>query len=270
VSGSVVTVVQARTGSSRLPGKILQPLAGAPALVRLIERVKAAERSGVVVVATTTLPEDDVIEDLGEREGFLCFRGHATDLLDRHYKVARQLGAAHVVKIPSDCPLIDPAAIDQVIGCHLDEPQSYDYVSNLHPASWPDGFDVEVMTFAALETAWREATRDFEREHTTPFLWERKERFRIANVAFPDGFDLSRAYRFTLDYPEDYDLIAAVYRELYPLDPLFGLWDLLALAARRPQLMERNARYRGVNWYRHHLDDLRTVTAADTRVAEGA
>jgi spore coat polysaccharide biosynthesis protein SpsF len=136
-------------------------------------------------------------------------------------------------------------------------------VSNLHPQSYPDGNDVEVMTMAALETAWREARRDFEREHTTPFLWDQPERFRIGNVLWETGLDYSRSHRFTIDYREDYEFISAVYAELQggPQERPFGLGEILALLSRRPELMLLNQRYLGVNWYRHHRSDLRTISA---------
>ncbi len=213
----VLLVVQARVGSSRLPGKVLLPVAGAPLLQRLLERIRSAQSRFDVVVATTTSPEDDVIRSLCDRIGARCFSGHPTDLLDRHHGAARAHGADVVIKVPSDCPLIDPAIVDRVLAAFLDGPRSYDYVSNLHPATYPDGNDVEVMTFDALDAAWREAQRPFEREHTTPFLWERPERFRIGNVAWDDGPDMSMTHRFTIDYPDDYAFVAARLRGA--LDP---------------------------------------------------
>jgi spore coat polysaccharide biosynthesis protein SpsF len=118
----------------------------------------------------------------------------------------------------------------------------------------------------ALELAGREARRPFEREHTTPFLWDQPRRFRIGNVLWETGRDLSLSHRFTLDYPEDLAFVSAVYAELWrPGQTPFGLGDILALLEARPEIRELNARYAGVNWYRHHLGDLRTVKAAETR-----
>ncbi|MHB1046515.1 MAG: cytidylyltransferase domain-containing protein [Thermoanaerobaculia bacterium] len=265
----LVTVVQARTGSTRLPGKTLLPLAGSTVLARVLERVVSARLSGWVVVATTTLEEDDALAEHATRLGFPVFRGHPTDLLDRHLAAARSFGARYVAKIPSDCPLIDPEAVDAVLGRFLEYPDRYDYVSNLHPASWPDGNDVEVMRIEALAAAALEATRPFEREHTTPFLWERPERFRIGNVEREAGADLSMSHRFVLDYPEDYDFVTRVYAELYDESPRFGTEAILRLLGRKPGIASRNARWTGVNWYRHHLAELRTVSAGETRLVEG-
>jgi spore coat polysaccharide biosynthesis protein SpsF len=258
----LLVVVQARTGSTRLPGKVLLPMAGAPMLQRQLERIQAARTSFELCVATTRWGFDKPIRDLCRELGIPCIAGHPTDLLDRHMEAARAYGADAVVKIPSDCPLIDPDAIDRVLAAFLDDPARFDYVSNLHPATWPDGNDVEVMPFHVLETAWREADRPFEREHTTPFLWERPERFRIGNVKWETGRDLSMTHRFTVDYPEDYDFVAAVYEALWtPERPIFRLADILALLDERPDLFARNAHLAGVSWYRHHLAELKTMIA---------
>lgn len=264
-SGRIVTVVQARTGSTRLPNKVMRPLAGKPLLARMVERVQAAELAGDVIVATTAESSDDPIIDLCRAEGFHYFRGSVDDLLDRHYQTALRHEADIILKIPSDCPLLDPRIIDRVIASFLSGQGEYDYVSNLHPATYPDGNDVEVMTLGALETAWREATRPLEREHTTPFLWERPERFRLANVAWESGLDYSMSHRWTVDYEEDYQFIAAVYEALYPENPLFSLDDILAYLAANPEVEAINSHLAGVNWYRHHLDELKTVSAEQTR-----
>jgi spore coat polysaccharide biosynthesis protein SpsF len=262
-----LVVVQARLGSTRLPGKVLLPLAGAPLLLQMVERVRAARTPFSLVVATTTDPGDDPVAELCRSNGLACFRGHPTDLLDRHYQAARASGAQLVVKIPSDCPLIDPAAIDRVLG---EWREGLDFLGNLRPGTWPDGNDVEVISWSALETAWREAKRPHEREHTTPFLWDQPDRFRCANVAWESGRDLSRSHRFTIDYPEDYQFISAVYEALWrPERPIFPLGEILALLERRPELLALNARFAGVNWFRHHLGELRTVGAGETREPGG-
>lgn len=259
----IVTVIQARTGSSRLPGKVLLDLVGQPLLLRMVERVQAARWAGTIVVATTVEPSDDPIEALCLQHGLRCYRGSMEDLLDRHYQAGRLWNADAVAKIPSDCPLIDPAVIDRVFEYFLQN--NFDYVSNLHPATYPDGNDVEIMTMSALETAWKEAQRPFEREHTTPFIWENPDRFSIGNVHWETGLDYSMTHRWTIDYPEDYAFIRAVYEELYPKNPRFGLQDVLDLTARRPDIFALNSRYAGVNWYRHHLHELKTITADQTR-----
>jgi len=258
---STIVVIQARTGSSRLPGKILMPLAGRPLLARMIERVRAASFPFECVVATTTEASDDPVRALCRSLDVACFSGHPTDLLDRHYRAALPYGADAVVKIPSDCPLIDPAVIDRVLHCYAERRGRVDYVSNLHPATYPDGNDVEIMTAGVLEEAWREATLPFEREHTTPFIWERPGRYRLGNCPWETGNNFSMSHRWTIDYPEDYEFIRAVYDELWSAGGKpFTLGDILALLERRPALASINARYAGVNWYRHHAGELTTVS----------
>ena len=264
--GTVVTVVQARTASTRLPGKVLLPLGGTTVLERMLERVTRARLVGTVVVATTRAPEDDPIVTHCLIKDVACYRGDPTDLLDRHYQAARALGAEHVVKIPSDCVLIDPAVIDRVIGAYLARGNRYDYVSNLHPPTYPDGNDVEVCRFDALETAWRLAARPLEREHTTPFLWDKPGAFRLGNVTWGSGRDASMTHRVVLDYADDYRVISRLFDALHPRNPAFGVADIVRYLDDHPEVRAINARYRGVNWYRHHLGELRTVESSDTRL----
>jgi spore coat polysaccharide biosynthesis protein SpsF len=262
----MLTLIQARRGSSRLPDKVSLDLVGRPLLVRQVERVQQAQLAGRVVVITTDEASDDPLAELCQNYGIEVFRGSALDLLDRHYQAALHFGETEaVVKIPSDCPLIDPTIIDKVLGVYEATKGQYDFVSNLHPATYPDGNDVEVMTFAALETAWREAKRPLEREHTTPFFWENPDRFRLANVTWEKGLDYSMSHRFTIDYAADYKFIKAVYEALYLANPHFGLDDILALLKQRPDLYALNADLAGVNWYRNHLDELKTVDAGQTK-----
>ncbi|NML67656.1 NTP transferase domain-containing protein [Hymenobacter sp. RP-2-7] len=262
----MLTLIQARRGSSRLPDKVSLDLCGQPLLVRQVERVQLATQAGRVAVIITDEPGDDPLADLCQQHSIEVFRGSALDLLDRHYQAARHFGEKEaVVKIPSDCPLIDPAVIDKVLGFFVHNLGQYDFVSNLHPATYPDGNDVEVMTLGALETAWREARRPLEREHTTPFFWENPDRFRLANVTWETGLDYSMSHRFTIDYPADYQFIKAVYEALYPGNPTFSLGDILTLLKQRPDIYGLNADLAGVNWYRNHLDELRTVDETNTK-----
>jgi len=262
----IITIVQARMGSNRLPGKVLLPLIGKPLLVRLIERIKAAKYVGQILVATTNEIIDDPIEKLCLEEDIECFRGHPTDLLDRHYQAGFFYGADAVVKIPSDVPLIDPKIIDRVLKFFLDNFKNYDYVSNLHPASYPDGNDVECINYIALNKAWLMARKPFEREHTTPFIWERPSRFRLANVEWETGLNYAMSHRWTIDYPEDYQFIKTVYEELYSTNNIFSMEDILNLIKQKPEIAEINSAYAGINWYRNHIDDLSTIKSSETRI----
>jgi spore coat polysaccharide biosynthesis protein SpsF len=168
-------------------------------------------------------------------------------------------GADAVVKIPSDCPLIDPQVIDRVLGHFVANAERFDYVSNLHPPTYPDGNDVEVITMPILEVAWREATTRFEREHTTPFIWARPGRFRLGSVEWESGLDYSKSHRWTIDYLEDYEFIVAVYDELWTVEhPLFSLPQILDFVLRRPEIAAVNARLAGRVWLRDLLHKLQT------------
>jgi len=254
----VVTIIQARMSSNRLPGKIMLPILGKPLLLRMIERVQKAQLIGKLVVATSYNSDDDEIEKLCAENNLICFRGNLTDLLDRHYQTGKKFSADAVVKIPSDCPLIDPQVIDKVIE-HYVKNDDLDFVSNLHPATYPDGNDVEIMSFASLECAWKDATKEYEREHTTPFIWEHDDAFKLGNVEWETGLDLSTSLRFTIDYEEDYFFIKSVFEELYPQNPDFGLNDILRLLEQKPEIVEINHKFAGTYWYDKHIDELKNI-----------
>jgi spore coat polysaccharide biosynthesis protein SpsF len=262
---NIAIIVQARTASTRFPSKVLQTILDKPVLLLMIERVQYSRYGKNTAVATSVNAGDNVIAELCALHNIMCFRGHPDNLLDRHYRAAMELNADIVVKIPSDCPLIDPSVIDRVIDFYLEYRNKYDFVSNLHPPSYPDGNDVEVIPVKILETAWNEAERLFELEHTTPFIWDNPGRFRVGNVQWETGLDYSMSHRWTLDYPADFVFIKNIYEELYRDDPFFGINDILNYLKRRPEVVSINSRYAGVNWYRHHLNELKTVTPKQTR-----
>jgi len=258
-------ICQARTTSTRLPRKVLLPLAGKPLLLRCVERLQASRMADVVVVATTTDPSDDVIVELCASSGIDVYRGHPTDLLDRHLRAAQMVSADVIVKVPSDCPLIDPHVIDDVLRAFNGMREHVDFISNLHPPTWPDGNDVEVMTIELLERAAKLADRSYEREHTTPWMWDANRDVRTANVVRRDGQDYSATHRWTIDYPEDYVLIKAVYDALYTQARHFTCEEALEYLSAHPEVAGVNAHLRGINWYRHHLDSLQTIQNEQTR-----
>nr|MCU0926265.1 glycosyltransferase family protein [Hydrogenophaga sp.] len=207
-------IVQARMTSTRLPGKVLLPLAGEPMLTRLVERLRRVQRADGIVIATTTNTTDDAIAKLSEQLGVPCHRGSEHDVLSRYADAARLHGADVVVRITSDCPLIDPALIDQVIAVYQES--DCDCVSNMLPPTWPYGMAVEVFSAAALAEAHAEAGQPAEREHVTPFLYAHPERYRLRNVTSP--VDLSH-HRWTVDTPEDYELVRRLFEALVDTHP---------------------------------------------------
>jgi len=265
----VVIVVQARMSSSRLPGKVMLPILGESLLYRMVERLRVIKHEAEIVIATSQEGSDDIIADESARMGVACYRGSLNNLLDRHYRAGKQYGATTVLKIPSDCPLIDPRIIDEVLDFYFANPSGYDYVSNLHPATFPDGNDVEIMTIECLERTWREAEKQLELEHTTPYIWENQEKFKIGNVLLPSGEDYSMSHRFTIDYEADYQFIKRVFEELYPKKADFSCDDILNLVEEKPEIYSINAKYAGVNWYRNHLGELKTISPEQTKVTIG-
>jgi len=255
-----VVIIQARMGSSRLPGKVLLDIAGQPMLVRVYERTSMARSLDQVVVATTTSPQDNAIEALCEGRGYPCYRGSEHDVLDRYYQAARLHGAGVIVRITADCPVIDPQVVDHTVRSFLgtSDPGSragkseqgipYDFAANRLPPPWgrtyPIGLDTEVCTFQGLETAWREATLPHQREHVMPFFYEQPERFRILHVTHdPDYGDL----RWTVDTAEDLELMRQIFSHFSGRDD-FGWLEILDLFNQRPELASINAQVQPKNY----------------------
>jgi len=231
-----LVVVQARFGSSRLPGKVLADLAGKPLLARVLERAQRIAGIAGVVLATTDVEADAAVAALGRACGVEVFRGNENDVLDRYYQAARATGADPIVRVTADCPLLDPAVSAEVVGAY--RTGAWDYVSNFADRRYPDGLDTEVFSFAALERAWREAALASEREHVTPYIWKHPERFRLGGVA--GAQDLS-SLRWTVDQPADLDFVRAVFVALYREGEPFGMANVLDLLRRRPELRTINA-----------------------------
>ena len=237
----ILAIIQARMGSSRLPGKVLLDLAGRPVLWHAVERVRKARRVEQVSVATTLAPGDESIRRLCAENEIPCFAGSENDVLDRYWQAALSAGAGPgdgIVRITADCPLIDPEVIDQVIAAFLSS--GADYVSNVNPPTFPDGLDVEVFSFSALRIAWREAALQSEREHVTPYLRNHPEKFSAHNVTHSS--DLS-ALRWTLDEPADYALLQRIVAELDRNKPEFHLEDVLQVLAAHPEWQELNREF---------------------------
>lgn len=222
----ILAILQARMSSTRLPGKVLRPLAGEPMIGRQVERLRRAQRLDRMVVATSVGPEDDPLAAYCEGLGLDVFRGPLDDVLGRFAGAIDAFGPAEaVVRLTADCPLADPGVVDEVVRTHLES--GADYTSNVLPArTFPKGLDVEVARTQALLAAAAEAADPYEREHVTPFLYRRPERFKIASVErSPSQADLW----WTVDTPEDYAFVSDIYRRLYPVKPDFTSEDVLRL-----------------------------------------
>lgn len=229
-------IVQARMTSTRLPGKVLKKVLGKPLLVYQLERLLRVKLADEIVIATTTNETDLPIVKLCSDLAIPCFRGPEEDVLARYYGAARQFPGEVIVRLTSDCPLIDPQVIDKVIQHYLNSPQ-LDYVSNVLERSYPRGMDTEVFSFKALQEAYLEAADHSQREHVTPFIYHQPSRFSLANVSYQE--DQSR-HRWTVDTPEDLELVTRILEALYPYKPQFTLGDILSLLVEQPHWMAIN------------------------------
>jgi spore coat polysaccharide biosynthesis protein SpsF len=230
----IAAIVQARMGSTRLPGKTLADIAGKPMLARLVERARRIPGVERVIIATTDRPADEAILRFATAQDLPALAGSEEDVLDRVYQTATRYGVSLVVRVTPDCPLLDPAVSGLVVERFVAARGTVDYASNTHPPTFPDGLDTEVFSFVALERAWREATRPSDREHVTAYIWKHAELFRLLNVAGdPDLSD----QRWTVDEAGDLEFVRAVYARL---GETFGMDDVLALLRRHPELKAIN------------------------------
>jgi spore coat polysaccharide biosynthesis protein SpsF len=231
----ITAIIQARMGSTRLPGKVLMDLEGETALARVVGRLRRATQVKQIVVATTNCIADDAIVRECDRLKIPTFRGCENDVLDRYYQAARACAAEAVVRITSDCPVIDPGLVDDTI--ELFQRQQGDYASNSLPPIYPRGLDVEVFTIAALEQAWRDARKPYEREHVTPYFYEHPELFRLVSLGGQTNYS---RYRWTLDTAEDLELLRTIYARFGSRDD-FGWCEVVQLMEREPELAELNS-----------------------------
>jgi len=231
-----VAIIQARLGSTRLPGKVLLPLAGKPMIARVVERARRVPGLDEVVVATTDLPVDDPLVDCLAMLGVATCRGSEADVLDRYYQAAMVAHADVVVRITADCPLLSPRVSGRVLAELLAHRDLCDYASNAQVRTFPRGLDTEAFTFPALARAHAEAHTPAEREHVTPYLY-RSGKFRLRDVA--DSLDHSDL-RWTVDTPADFELVRRIYEALAPDNPAFEYEEVLELLSRYPDWSDLN------------------------------
>ncbi len=232
---NVTAIIQARMGSTRLPGKVLTDLNGQPVLSRVVDRVRRASSVRRVVVATTSSATDEPLVSECRRIGVPCFRGSERDVLDRYFQATGHFGCEAVLRITADCPLIDPELIDELIAAFTQ--QQPDFACNVAPRAYPRGLDAEVFTAEALQRAWELARAPHQREHVTAIFYERRDLFRM--ISMRGDCDYSH-YRWTLDTADDLRLIRAIYEHFAGVRE-FGWRDVIALMQQRPELEHMNA-----------------------------
>ncbi|MGH7452681.1 MAG: cytidylyltransferase domain-containing protein [bacterium] len=239
---TIGVILQARMGSQRLPGKVLRPIAGRPMLEWCLLRLGESKRCSRVIIATSTAPQDEVIVHLCEQFEAPYFRGSENDVLSRYYEAARHFRVDPVIRVTSDCPLIDPQVLDALIDAFA--VAKVDYMSNtLNERTFPLGLDAEIFSFAALEQAHHLATKPYEREHVTPYLYQHPQQFRLKG--YKNSINLSH-FRVTVDTQEDLRLADAIYAHFIAcgMEHRFSLDELIEFLSMRPELVEINRHVR--------------------------
>ena len=230
----ILAIVQARMKSNRLPGKVMKKAACKPLIQHLFERISKSKFIDKVILATSVEKTDDLLEEFVKGLGYDVYRGSENDVLDRYYKAAKKYRPDVIVRITGDCPLIDYIITDEVIKYFLEN--DFDYVSNANPATFPDGLDTEVFTLSSLKTAWKEANELYEREHVTPYIRE-SGLFKVGNFAAKEDHSEER---WTVDEPEDYELVKTIFETLGKTSEYFGMQNILEYKEDNPDVFKVN------------------------------
>jgi len=234
-------------GSTRLPGKVLREILGKPMLGHIIERLRGALLVDKIVISTSINSKDNAIEKFALANKIEYYRGSENDLADRLFQTARKFNADAIVRITGDCPLVDPVVVDKVVKCYLKNEGHVDYVSNTLKRTYPDGLDIEVISYKALEKIWQEVQDPFWREWFTMYIVENPSVFRLKNVE--NETDFSRL-RWTVDYEEDLMFVSKVFKKLYVPNHIFHMEDVIELLKKKPHLAKINVKYIGLDTYR--------------------
>jgi spore coat polysaccharide biosynthesis protein SpsF len=250
IENNIIAIIQARLGSSRLPAKVLLNLKGKSVIRHVAERTMASNLINKTYVATTILDDDLKIVEECSKNGINVFCGSENDVLDRYYQLSKLLKPKHIVRITADCPLIDPGVIDFVIKEHIKE--DADYTSNTLEIPYPDGQDVEVFKFQALEKAYRDANLLSEREHVTPYIKFDEKNFKINKIL---STEKKSNYRWTLDEKEDFDLIKIIFDELYDDNHFFSMDDIIKFLEKNKKLLSINSMYLREEGYRKSIEN---------------
>ncbi len=219
-----LVIIQARLGSLRLPGKALRPLWDRPVLFYTVERLKALRTPVRILLATTLNKEDDLLEQFAKTYSIECFRGSSEHVLERFYKTALSFSSEIMVRITGDCPLVQPTLLDRMLQFFIASNGEYDYVSNVHPRSYPKGMDLEIFSWKALKNAYLNAKERYEIEHVTPYFYQNPHLFSLYN--FENQEDLSDI-NVSIDTLEDFEFVSSIIEKYYLANPLFELDEML-------------------------------------------
>lgn len=234
----ILAILQARSGSTRLPGKVLKPIMAKPMLAYHLERLTQCKQIDKLIVATSDQPEDLAIAELCSTLNVSCFRGPLDNVLARFYLAAQEDKPSHIVRLTGDCPLADPELIDELITFHLQG--KYDYSSNCHIPTYPDGLDAEILTYQTLQTIYENASTKTEQEHVTYYVHQHKTGFNIGLLSRTPSL---AHLRWTVDEPADFELVRHIYERLFSEHSHFTTADILALIEREPELATYNTQH---------------------------
>jgi len=231
---NIAIVAQARMGSSRLPGKVMKKIDDEnPLLYYVMNQLKRCKLGQKLIIATTNFEQDDIIESYVKKHGIICFRGSANDCLDRYYKCAKHFKLSIIIRVTCDNPLIDPVLVDKMLDFFLT--RKIDYLTNCKPRTFPQGTEVEIFSFESLEKAWKNAVKNSEREHVTPYFYNNPSGFKILN--FFNSADQS-GFRWTVDRKEDLELVKRIISKIKK-DPILTE-DIVDLLKKEPQMLKIN------------------------------
>ena len=246
-SDKIVAIIQARMGSTRLPEKVLMEIDGVPLLDIMLSRIEKSKLLDHVVIATSNSPADDRIEEFCNHNKYECFRGSENDVLSRYYECAKEYSADVIVRLTADCPLIDPDIIDKVINQYFEK--NVDYTANTVPpetSTFPDGSDVEVFSMTSLKRAYKEAKDPSDREHVTFYFWKYNNGFKTVQLTLDRDWS---KYRFTVDFPEDLEVVDFVIRELKNRNNFGYLDEIVHIINSNPRIKAKNSMYySGIGW----------------------
>jgi len=240
----IVGVIQARANSTRLPGKVMMPILGKPILWHIYNRLKNCKLLKLVIISTGDLEKNSEITEFASNNSIPFFVGSETDLIDRLYKTAMNFQASAIVRITGDCPLVDPKIVDELVSEFVKNNDKYDIVTNCQTRTFPHGLDVEIYSLKCLTKLWNEIKEPELREWFPFYVNKNQSLFQILNI--PNSKDLSN-YRWTIDYPEDYEFVKQIYHKLYRDDSIFSMGDIIQLLQKQPELMKINSKYVGMH-----------------------
>jgi len=239
-------------------------ICGKPLSLLQYERLQQVKLIGDIAITVSSKIPEKKIQDIFADTDVDIIKNTDTTNLQRNIIAALKHDAEHIVLVSNDCPLIDPEIIDQAIEYYINNLSNYDYVSNMHPESYPAGNCVEVINTFALGVGTKWAKYEYEKQYSTPFIWDNPEEWRIGNIKADK--DHAKKYRYFLDFPEDLEVVTKIYEHFYPRSVSFSYSEIISFLDDHPLINSINDKYKGINWYSKYFRQLKTITVNDTRL----